>query len=88
MTDTLWDANAHLEQLRLEILNRGWVARLCESSTGLTLHVRNPNESALTETIACEGDRFLWSWGQVIGLVSDVTDVADRILHVLRDVAR
>ncbi|MEV5411004.1 hypothetical protein AB0K60_19435 [Thermopolyspora sp. NPDC052614] len=79
--------HAYLERLRLEILKRGWAARLCESGVGLTLHVRNPNESALTETIGCEDGRFLWSWGQAIGLVSDVTGVADRILHVLRDVS-
>ncbi|GAA2629475.1 hypothetical protein SMC26_35400 [Actinomadura fulvescens] len=41
----------------------------------------------LNDEISCRNETFQWAWGQGIGPVTGVTDVADRIQYVLREVS-
>ena len=86
-TDTATNATARLEQLLAELASRGWDVEL--SGTGERPYVRvcNPHDSALNGMVTCRDDLYRWTWGPVLGHVDDVTGVADRIVHVLREVS-
>ena len=78
------DDTEALQQLHDELAERGWKARL----TGDVLHVANP-DAALNDKVICRGGQFRWPWAPTpIGPADDAPGVADRVMHVLRAVAR
>ncbi|MFF5265405.1 hypothetical protein ACFY4C_41535 [Actinomadura viridis] len=82
------DDRAHLERLRTILVKRDWKAEIRPGRCRDLLYVVNPAAHQLNDTIACEGEKFRWAWGQGIGPVDEVIEVADRIQHVLREVKR
>lgn len=71
-----------LRALAEELEGREWKVRL----DGETLHVVNPAAPRLNDEIAFRDGAYRWAWGQDIGPAEDVSRVADRITHVLREV--
>jgi hypothetical protein len=82
------DAQTYLDQLAAELERRGWQVSLRSDGR---LKVTNPAHADLNEVIGCrelnDGWRFTWPWHEPIGGVDDVAEVADRIAHVLREIA-
>lgn len=87
-TDTATGATALLEQLLAELANRGWDADLTGTRERPYIRVRNPNDPKLNGMVTCLGGNYRWTWGPVLGPVDDVAGVADRIVHVLREVSK
>lgn len=83
------DARTYLQRLADELTRRKWKVWV-GSGTKTTLRVENPDVPALHETIHCrsvnDGWSYCWPWREPIGPVDEVTGVADRIQHVLREV--
>ncbi|WP_378063882.1 hypothetical protein [Actinomadura yumaensis] len=80
------DAIRHLGNLRSELIGRKWRAEIRTRPNGDVLHVQNPAFARMDGEIVCKDDAFHWVWGPVIGPVTAVTGVADRIVYVLREV--
>jgi hypothetical protein len=79
---------AHLERLGEELSERGFVVRMSQPRGGPpSLHVVNPNASALAENIlADDGDDgwwYMWSWAERIAAAEQVGKVAERVARVL-----
>jgi hypothetical protein len=78
----------YLEKLGEELVSRGFRVRLTTASgRPPSLHVMNPDASALTENILAEsgadGWWFWWSWAERIAVADDVTGAADQVVRVL-----
>ncbi|HLV73798.1 hypothetical protein FHX41_4138 [Actinomadura hallensis] len=78
----------YLEELGDELVKRGLRVRLTlPRGQSPSLHVLNPDASALTENIMAEqgadGWWYWWSWGERITAAADVRAAADRIALVL-----
>jgi len=78
----------YLEKLGEELLGRGFRARLTvPNGRPPSLHVTNPDASALTENILAEsgtdGWWFWWSWAERIAVADDVIGAADQVVRVL-----
>ncbi|RFS85678.1 hypothetical protein D0T12_11805 [Actinomadura spongiicola] len=78
----------YLEELGDELVARGLRARLVlPRGQSPTLHVLNPDVSALTENIlaeeAADGWWYWWSWAERIAPATEPTTAADRIARVL-----
>jgi hypothetical protein len=78
----------YLEELGEELVRRGFRVRLnVPRGQAPSLHVMNPEASALTENILAErgadGWWYWWSWAERIASASDVPAAADRIARVL-----
>ncbi|MGH3389104.1 MAG: hypothetical protein ACRDOO_09530 [Actinomadura sp.] len=86
MDETHTDARAHLERLSAELTDRGWHADVVVDDGRPTLAVGNPRVKDLNDRVAYSSEAFRWTWGQGIGPVTDIPGVADRIVHVLREV--
>ncbi|GLZ13695.1 hypothetical protein Acsp04_39300 [Actinomadura sp. NBRC 104425] len=80
------DAMAHLEELRHELISRGWKADIRRTDRRVALRVSNPEQPRLNDDIVCDGEVFRWPWGQGIGAVGEVAGVAERVMYVLREV--
>jgi hypothetical protein len=81
---------AHLQRLANELTNRGFIARLLDTSQPC-VKVANPDNSELTERILCRAAAdsswcFWWPWQQPIGSVEDLAGVSGKIMTVLRSV--
>lgn len=78
----------YLGKLGEELASRGFRVRVT-TPRGLpaSLHVMNPDASALTENILAEdgtdGWWFWWSWAERIAAADDVPAAADRVARVL-----
>ncbi|GAA3949965.1 hypothetical protein GCM10023085_35620 [Actinomadura viridis] len=78
----------YLEELGDEMVRRGFRVRLTlPPGLAPSLHVMNPDASALAENILAEegadGWWYWWSWAERIAPVGDVPAVADRVARVL-----
>jgi hypothetical protein len=78
----------YLERLGEELVARGFRVRLTTpAGRPPSLHVMNPDASALTENILAEsgadGWWFWWSWAERISVADDVTGAADLVVRVL-----
>lgn len=80
------DDNAHLNTLRAVLVERGWTAEVRPARGRTVLHVQHPEIPRLNDDIACQDGTFRWAWGQGIGSAAEMSEVADRIQHVLRGV--
>ncbi|KAB8184299.1 hypothetical protein FH608_048310 [Nonomuraea phyllanthi] len=83
-TDRATGAREQLDLLRVELARRGWHADQCGTEQRPFLRVRNRADPELSDSVACRGGVYCWSWGPAIGAVDDVSGTADRITHVLR----
>ncbi|MBB4913255.1 hypothetical protein [Streptosporangium saharense] len=81
------DATFHLERLRAELIGRSWAADVLGTAQQPVLRVRNPAEAEMHDEVVCQDSAFLWAWGGLIGPVTNLIDVTDRIMFVLREVA-
>ncbi|TDD81510.1 hypothetical protein [Actinomadura rubrisoli] len=79
---------AHLERLAAELRGRGWEATVrAPKGRKQVVHVRNPREPGLNDDVGVDDAAYRWAWsGQVIGPLTETPGVADRIMHVLREV--
>ena len=82
--DTVISARQHLDRLRTELEQRGWKAVHHGTDGRPLLHVLNPLDLNLNETVTVVAGRFSWNWGPDLGHVDDVRAITDRIVHVLR----
>lgn len=78
----------YLEKLGEELAGRGFRVRLTTpAGRPPSLHVTNPEASALTENILAEsgsdGWWFWWSWAERIAPADDISHAADLVLRVL-----
>ncbi|RFU36915.1 hypothetical protein DZF91_35660 [Actinomadura logoneensis] len=78
----------HLEELGDELAGRGLRVRLAlPDGHGPSLHVTNPDASALTENIVAEEDAdgwwYRWSWGERLAPAGAVAAAADLVQRVL-----
>ncbi|MEO5875579.1 MAG: hypothetical protein ABIS86_20465 [Streptosporangiaceae bacterium] len=78
----------YLERLGDELVGRGLRVRLAVPlGTAPSLHVMNPNASALTENILAEygpdGWWYWWSWAERIAAADDIGVAANRVAQVL-----
>ncbi|MBO2446722.1 hypothetical protein J4573_06445 [Actinomadura barringtoniae] len=78
----------YLEELGEQLVRRGFRVRLnVPRGQAPSLHVMNPDASALTENILAErgadGWWYWWSWAERIAAASDAPAAADRIARVL-----
>lgn len=78
----------YLEELGDELVKRGFRVRLTlPRGQSPSLHVLNPDASALTENILAEqgadGWWYWWSWAERIAAADDVATAADRVALVL-----
>ncbi|RAY11976.1 hypothetical protein DPM19_26870 [Actinomadura craniellae] len=78
----------YLEKLGDELVNRGFRVRITvPRGQPPSLHVMNPDASALTENIlveaGAEGWWYWWSWAERIATADDVMGAADRVARVL-----
>jgi len=78
----------YLERLGDELVERGLRVRLTMPlGTAPSLHVMNPEASALSENILAErgadGWWFWWSWAERIASADDMPAAADRVAQVL-----
>lgn len=78
----------HLERLGDELIRRGLRVRLAVPvGTAPSLHVMNPDSSALTESILAEhgadGWWYWWSWEERIAAAGDIGTVADHVVQAL-----
>ncbi|MVZ99527.1 hypothetical protein F8568_003865 [Actinomadura sp. LD22] len=78
----------YLEELGDELAKRGLRVRLTlPRGQSPSLHVMNPDASALTENILAErgadGWWYWWSWAERIAPADDVAAAADRVALVL-----
>lgn len=78
-------ARARLEALRAELDRREWPVRIVEQRGTPVLKVKNPRVD-MSDTIVWHEDAYRYSWGPQISPGHDVRAVADRIMHVLREV--
>jgi hypothetical protein len=82
---------AYLEGLGDALRNRGFAVRLMVPQGGPpSLHVVNPQASALAENILAECAEntdgawwFWWSWAERIAPADDLHEAADRVTRVL-----
>lgn len=82
-TDATVDARGRLEELQAELARRGWATGVRGSARRPVLHVCNPADHGLNDSVAFENGMFCWYWGPELG--DDVPAVADLILHILRE---
>ncbi|GAA3195750.1 hypothetical protein GCM10010468_06050 [Actinocorallia longicatena] len=78
----------YLERLGDELVGRGLRVRLTVPlGTAPSLHVMNPEASALTENILAErgadGWWYWWSWAERISAADDLNMAAERVAQVL-----
>ncbi|GAB3676033.1 hypothetical protein GCM10027589_46150 [Actinocorallia lasiicapitis] len=78
----------YLERLGDELVGRGLRVRLTVPlGTAPSLHVMNPDASALTENILAErgadGWWYWWSWAERISAADDLNVAAERVAQVL-----
>lgn len=78
----------YLEKLGEELVGRGFrVSLATPPGRPPSLHVMNPDMSALAENILAErgadGWWFWWSWAERISAADDVTRAADLVVRVL-----
>jgi len=78
----------YLEELGEQLVRRGFRVRLnVPRGQAPSLHVMNPDASALTENILAErgadGWWYWWSWAERIAAASDTPAAAERIARVL-----
>ncbi|SEG61947.1 hypothetical protein SAMN04489712_107259 [Thermomonospora echinospora] len=78
----------YLERLGDALVHRGFQVRLSAPlERPASLHVMNPEATALTENILAEqgsdGWWFWWSWAERIAAADDVATAADRVARVL-----
>ncbi|MFC0041151.1 MULTISPECIES: hypothetical protein [Actinomadura] len=78
----------YLEMLGAELAGRGFRVRITlPRDQAPSLHVTNPDASALSENILAEegpdGWWFWWSWAERIAPAADVTVAAERVALVL-----
>jgi hypothetical protein len=80
----------HLEQLRAELADRGWITRaLDQGQPSLFVQNPDPGAAALNDHVvvapSIDGDCwFWWPWASPIGAADDIAHAAARITHVLR----
>ncbi|WP_157252442.1 hypothetical protein [Nonomuraea typhae] len=60
-TDTALEPQAHLEQLRAALAERGWPAEFVGTAQRLALRVRNPDDGGLNIDIVSRDGRYRWS---------------------------
>ena len=78
----------YLERLGDELTGRGMRVRVTvPRGRPPSLHVMNPDASALTENILAEsgvdGWWYWWSWAERIAVADDVAGAADLVVRVL-----
>jgi hypothetical protein len=78
----------YLERLGEELVSRGFrVSLATPAGRPPSLHVMNPDTSALAENILAEGGAdgwwFWWSWAERISTADDVARAADLVAGVL-----
>ncbi|WP_162794640.1 hypothetical protein [Nonomuraea lactucae] len=86
-TETALDAKAHSERLRAELAEREWHVELRGARERPRLRVVLPDDHGLNGMVACLVNVGRWPWRPVSGLIDDVSGVADRVTHVLPEVA-
>ncbi|MQY02874.1 hypothetical protein [Actinomadura macrotermitis] len=78
----------YLEELGAELARRGMRVRVTQPrGQAPSLHVTNPDASALAENILAEegadGWWYWWSWAERVAPAADVAGAADLVVRVL-----
>ncbi|MEU4235396.1 hypothetical protein AB0F17_64945 [Nonomuraea sp. NPDC026600] len=79
--------DSRLDALRAELERFGWIAQHHGRGGGVPrpfLHVLNPLDRGLNDSVECRAERFCWLWGTEIGPVDDVPGTAARIMYAMR----
>jgi hypothetical protein len=85
-------ARPHLERLAGVLQRRGWQVRLVTGpGEEACLRVTNPNAPVMSERVMCRRGpdfrwHFSWPWRQSIGSTDQVSEVADAITKLLREI--